>query len=689
MNRIYFAVLSLVVVLFTSCQDQDVSYEHLDGTIKINFTDNLDQKSSVNNINSLANFGVFAYHTGRESINDYLSTGRTLVADWMFNQEVEFKIPDGYVYSPVRYWPSDPQANITFCAYAPLNSPNLEILSPNAQTKVGVPIYSYTVNAQNPSEDFLVSHPAYDLTSSSGGVKFIMQHVLSRIRFNVKSSASNVRIKSIGLKNVYTKAVFNTIDREWHKQDLKRDLVTYLIPESEQLMTDQFRMLKQVYKIVPQVVDQVDKPIFTLVFDDNGVEYSKEFSPLQNWDSYSSYNYNITYTSGQIEVVSQVEPWQVNNVSDVIIANQYLFVSSRVLDLAKTYHIYFNSSYPSTSISSVARYSDGVEFNLYDYYNVYFEGQKVRLEAKTGVRITDKKFTMYIQGEDLHGHVLVTLPIVVLTDQDEGVEISNVFWAGGNIISTDGYLDIAPSANYSGLYFRWGSLIGLAGNNAGSFKFDPSKSIGFVPVGYKKPMNKWENVPYEKKPSIGSGDAFIGKYSNGLGYEAESGLGDPCRYMSNQKGWTKGKWRMPTLSELDEIVMKRKVRRINGTWGVQDENHIHETATTGVLPVEAGWFIKADTTDVSIPSDSEFNTVKPPKGWIFLPASGQRGGWSEGMMSEFSTRGYYWTATTPAWAGAAHRLQFGNVDTGDNKGSFNDPADGTMHAFPIRCVRDK
>lgn len=76
-------------------------------------------------------------------------------------------------------------------------------------------------------------------------------------------------------------------------------------------------------------------------------------------------------------------------------------------------------------------------------------------------------------------------------------------------------------------------------------------------------------MPYERTMNATEyKDAFAGRYENTLGYDAKKALGDPCRYMSNQSGWTKGKWRMPTKEEYDAIVTTLKIRRINGTWGI-------------------------------------------------------------------------------------------------------------------------
>lgn len=691
MQNKYFikaVIFILVAFLSVSCANNDPLTESELSTAQISFTKNNAAFQLTKVESGIEKFYVYGYYTGNLLFQDYVANGNPPKSDWMLHQEVTHYGNGEYGYNPVKYWPANENDKITFLSYT--YSPNTQVtpVSPNPITKLGEPKFKYTTKIEDPTGDFLVSQPAYDLTRKNGSVKFYMQHVLSRTRFNIKSTSVNIKIKSIGLKNTYTEAVFTAHGRVWSELANRTDLKTYIIADSEQSLTDQFKLLSSYYIVIPQQIQNNSiQPTFVFVFDDNGVEKTLEFVPVKDWEIYKSYTYNITYSAGELEVLTDLEPWIENTIEDDILANQYLNVSTRELDLAYSHHFYYNSSFPTTHVHEVATYADKSSFNLYDFFNVYIEGSKIRLQAKEDKLFEAETFTIYLQGHDLHGHAIVRLPINVKTEKDGGIEIDGTFWAPGNIIYHDGHLEIAPNANYTGLYFRWGSLIGLAGNNAKSFQFIPEKTIGFKPAEFNGKISKWDEVPYER--TMGGNaydDAFKDRYDNKLGFDAIKAIGDPCRYMSNQKGWTKGKWRMPTRAEYEAIVFNRKIRKINGTWGIADESHEHTSASTGTLPVEAGWFVKADMTDNTIPPDNEFNSVKPPKGWVFYPAAGERSGYT-GILSQYSTLGYYWTATTVAWD-AAYRFQFSKTDTGDNLGSFNDIAAGFVDAYPIRCVRD-
>ncbi|MGL5317378.1 MAG: fimbrillin family protein, partial [Bacteroidales bacterium] len=386
-------------------------------------------------------------------------------------------------------------------------------------------------------------------------------------QFKLKSTTEGVKILSVGLKNVETQANFNSQIRSWgNYTNSIKELKTYDIPQEEQPLTNEFRLLSDYYIVLPQETENVEsKPTFTIALDDNGKRINFEFSPATNWEMFNSYTYNLTYATEKIEVSITPEPWTENNVEEDIVANQYLNVSTRKMDLAQSEHLYYNSSFPSTTVADSASYPEGTKFLLKDYYNVSYEGSKIKLSSNDN-DFDAESFTIYLQGMDLHGHVSVRVPIEVkAVSEDIGVDIDGTFWAPGNIIAQNGKLDIAPNASYTGLYFRFGSLIGMGGNNSGTFDFLPNKSIGFRPPEFNGTITTYERIPYVStlNTTIGIEDAFIGRHNNGSGFDAEKAIGDPCRYMSNQAGWKKGKWRLPTEKEYMAIVRTRKIRRIN------------------------------------------------------------------------------------------------------------------------------
>lgn len=63
-------------------------------------------------------FGVFAFSQMTEDIASY--TKQNYMPDFMYNQKVDRPVAAGdWVYAPIKYWPNNPGAKLSFYAYAP------------------------------------------------------------------------------------------------------------------------------------------------------------------------------------------------------------------------------------------------------------------------------------------------------------------------------------------------------------------------------------------------------------------------------------------------------------------------------------------------------------------------------------------------------------------------------------------
>jgi hypothetical protein len=677
----------ITLLFLLSCDKSDALIESELSTAQISFTGNsIEELSCTRNTKTATlhsdEFSVFGYYTGKESIKEYLDSGKKLIANWMYDQLVTPNATGKYSYTPIKYWPTETDDKITFFAYSPTasSSSSIKVITPNINHKEGKPKFLYQTNINKPIEDFLVSHPAENLTRSSGNITFQMQHVLSRIQFNLKSSITNVKLLSIGVKNVYTQATYTTNGSKWINTKARQTLKQYDILTEEQSLLNEYKLLSNYYILIPQILEQELKPIFTLTFEDDGIKKVKEFSPSEDWTISNTYTYNISYTAGALDVHVNQQAWNVNNMEHEILPNQYLNVSTRELDLSKADNLYYNSSCPHISIAPIAKKPDGTEFNFNDFFEAIFDNTKIHIKALDKV-FTEKSFTFYIQGAHLIGNSIIKLPIVAQIGEGESVDIDGTSWALGNIIYRDGKLDIADNPSYCGLYFRWGSLIGLTGNNiVNSYGvFNNVTSIKFRPEEYTDTIKLWTDVPYE-----------TGEIKNESG--ASKALGDPCRYMSNQAGWSKGKWRMPTNAEYEFIILSRKNRKRRGTeadWDSNNYNNANDSASVGTRSIPSGWYIKADESS-TMPPDEDFNSITPPEGWIFFPASGLRGA-GAGAISECSTLGYYWSSDlkiSDALNSRAMGFVFSDVISETNPGSFRCESFTVLEARPIRCVRD-
>ncbi len=125
-------------------------------------------------------------------------------------------------------------------------------------------------------------------------------------------------------------------------------------------------------------------------------------------------------------------------------------------------------------------------------------------------------------------------------------------------------LQFADYPDQQGIFFRWGSLIGINPNTAGvaenTWNDDvlPATDYVFYPTEYTGPRGAMSTygIPRVTPPAVPFSTAHQ-NYSHmmeaypGVGYDATAGKGDICRYMQS-KGWTPSgaDWRMPTFWEL-------------------------------------------------------------------------------------------------------------------------------------------
>ena len=285
---------------------------------------------------------------------------------------------------------------------------------------------------------------------------------------------------------------------------------------------------------------------------------------------------------------------------------------------------------------------------------------------------------------NLYGTTFTVSPEVEdWTDEDytmalpHGVNIGGVVWAEGNIILKDGKLAFG-APNSAGLYFKWGSLIGMTGNSMGSSSFAAGNNIAFVPQGCTVTINSYSAVPYADETTLAVGrteDVF--KAYNTSGFNAATGKGDICRYMSSQSGWQYGKWRLPTSKEVEALDETKTNNVMYGGWLTDLANQKQDTSKDGNVAIKTGYFVG---TKVTNPNDEM--TATPPVGAIYLPASGMRNSYTSGSLVNVANYGNIWTCS-PASNTEAYRLLFSSMFLQTAKTSTR--ADGQS----IRCVRDK
>ena len=200
------------------------------------------------------------------------------------------------------------------------------------------------------------------------------------------------------------------------------------------------------------------------------------------------------------------------------------------------------------------------------------------------------------------------LELVVPPAESKAIDLglpSGLKWAAGNVG--------AKNPQDPGLYFAWGETEGYAGNAGHNFA--------------------WANYKW----SVGGSSSNFSKYnSTGVTLDLE----DDAAHVN-----LGGSWRMPTTTEIDELI-----NNTTRTWTTNYEG-------TGV----AGYIVKSKTNSNQ----------------IFMPAAGYCG---DSSLYYFGSDGYYWSSSQSAGYSS------NGFGLGFDSGSFNRDGYGRFYGFSVRGV---
>lgn len=237
-KNFYVGLIALTALTVTSCSNDDVVMQSPEVNKAIEFGTYVGRdavsRGSVHTLETLAGtdnpgFGVFAYYTDED---DYVATSTAASegsaattasqCNFMYNQQVtgtssttgegdDAVTTYSWTYSPVKYWPNDPDDKLTFFAYAPYDDADanaaddeVDNISFSAQDQMnGDPVITFTVNnTVKDQTDLLFSKSdTKNLVKNAEGeggiyidekVNFQFAHALSRIGFTVKAIVDEV-----------------------------------------------------------------------------------------------------------------------------------------------------------------------------------------------------------------------------------------------------------------------------------------------------------------------------------------------------------------------------------------------------------------------------------------------------------------------------------------------------------------
>ena len=220
-------VIFMLLIFISGCTDTDFNKEYdqnKDYLILFNsyISNEINTKGlPITTSNNLEQIVVYGYYTGNGTDNNWNENQSDAEVNFFDAQIITnsgYKtVTDKWEYSPVKYWPSYSDVNITFFAYAPEAS-DANGISIN-DTKGGLSLnYTAPVNCSD-QPDLMMSLPAIDLNADSGTVTLPMKHMLTSIGFSAIGTLD--QIESITVKNI---VVSGTVSYDSSGDSLKWDL---------------------------------------------------------------------------------------------------------------------------------------------------------------------------------------------------------------------------------------------------------------------------------------------------------------------------------------------------------------------------------------------------------------------------------------------------------------------------------
>lgn len=198
----------------------------------------------IKNDNMYDSFGVSAYsYTG--------SWSESSPPNYFYNATASKSASGDYALASTYYWPGA-SYKMKFFAYAPKDNGQYVL---SGSTHPGSPTISVTIPSDvTDQKDLLVAQTAELAGNTNTAVALTFNHALTAVRFVCGDDMQGGTVKSVSLKNVYSKGTFNYETRSWSDVDTPASFLQTLdksttgTPE-EVLTTD-----AQTFMMIPQTL---------------------------------------------------------------------------------------------------------------------------------------------------------------------------------------------------------------------------------------------------------------------------------------------------------------------------------------------------------------------------------------------------------------------------------------------------
>ncbi|BFK02016.1 fimbrillin family protein [Parabacteroides goldsteinii] len=201
-------------------------------------------------------FGVSAYsYTG--------SWSEDKTPNYFYNATAS-KSDGGYTLSSTHYWPGS-SYKMKFFAYAPTANTQYVL---SGRTQAGSPTISVTIPSDvNDQKDLLVAKTDELAGNTNTAVALSFNHALTAIRFVCGDDMQVGTVKSVSLKNVYSKGTYNMGTQTWSDLDTPATFSQTLDKVTTGTPDEALTSEAQTFMMVPQTLP--DGAQLEVVFTDN------------------------------------------------------------------------------------------------------------------------------------------------------------------------------------------------------------------------------------------------------------------------------------------------------------------------------------------------------------------------------------------------------------------------------------
>jgi hypothetical protein len=252
----------------------------------------LTRSAPIKDDNMYNSFGVSAY--------SYIGSWDESKTPNYFYNVAASKSGSGYNLSSIYYWPGA-SYKMKFFAYAPEDNGQYVL---SGSTHSGSPTISVTIpGSVDDQKDLLVAKTDELAGNTNTAVPLTFHHALTAIRFVCGDDMQGGTVKSVSLKNVCSKGIYNMGTQSWSNVDTPVTFSQTLNKSTTGTVNEALTTATQTFMMIPQTLP--DGAQLEVVFTDNSsvdhtliADIKGQFWPIGKTVTYkiSSSSINWTYT---------------------------------------------------------------------------------------------------------------------------------------------------------------------------------------------------------------------------------------------------------------------------------------------------------------------------------------------------------------------------------------------------------